>query len=65
MTWGKKREGVNLANFLPVNLAIWPNRTKWRIFLRGVKVATAKLDKVANFVGGKIIKKNFVQGKKI
>ncbi len=39
-----------MANFWPVNLANWPNWTKWQIFLRDVKVATVKEDKVANIL---------------
>ncbi len=39
-----------MANFWPVNLANWPNWTKWKIFLRDVKVATVKVDKVANIL---------------
>ncbi len=33
-------EWINLANTLPVNLAKRSNQSIWRIFLRGVKVAT-------------------------
>ena len=42
--------GGQFGEFLASQFGEPKNRTKWRIFLRGVKVATAKADKVANIL---------------